>query len=90
MARTEEFTSGADAVRQPQFSSVQQQHARNFQAMSVLDTPNVIPNQNGIGAPDLQRKIMGSRSSFSGSAQSTFDKSIWLTNPDTANRKKDE
>lgn len=87
MARSEEFQSGADSVRSPQFSSVQQQGNRNFRALSVLDTPNVIPNQNGMGASDLQRKIMGQRSSASGSTKSTQDSQIWLTSPETAHRK---
>ncbi len=87
MARSVDFQSGADSVRSPQFKSVQQQHGVNFRAMSVLDTPAVIPNQNGIGAQDLQRKIMGVRDSGSGRSQSTSDSQIWLTNPDTAHRK---
>lgn len=87
MARSEDFQSGADSVRSPQFTSIQQQHSANFRAMSVLDTPSVIPNQNGIGAQDLQRKIMGVRDSGSGRAQSTSDSQVWLTNPETATRK---
>jgi hypothetical protein len=81
MARSEEFTSGADSVRQPQFQSVQQQHNRNFRAMSVLDTPAVIPNQNGMGSSDLQRRMIGFRDSATGRSESTYDKQIWLSHP---------
>ena len=87
MARSKDFADGAERVRQPQFKSIQQQHNANFRALSVLDTPSVIPNQNGMGEQDLQRRIMGNRSSSSGRSQSTFDRQIWLTNPDTAPRK---
>lgn len=78
MARTEEFDDGAAKVRQPQFASVQQQANRNFQALSVLDTPNIIPNQNGLGEDDLQRKIVGRTETPSGRSKATFDRQLWL------------
>lgn len=81
MTRSEDFADGAERVRQPQFQSVQQQHNQNFRAMSVLDTPSVIPNQNGIGTSDLQRRRMGFHESASGRSESTFDKQIWLSRP---------
>jgi hypothetical protein len=88
MARTEDFQGGADSVRQPQYQTVQSQHNRNFQAMSVLDTPGVIPNQNGMGQNDLRRRIMGFRDSISGTAESTFDKRLWLSNPNSGSDRK--
>lgn len=87
MTRSEDFADGAERVRQPQFSSVQQQHNRNFQPMSVLDTPSVIPNQNGMGAGDLQRRMIGFKDSATGRSESTYDKQIWLSHPDSAPRK---
>lgn len=78
MARSEEFVDGAEQVRQPRFTSVQQQANHNFQALSVLDTPYVIPNQNGLGRDDLQRKTVGRTSSPSGRSKDTFDQQLWL------------
>jgi hypothetical protein len=92
VTRSEDFADGAARVRQPQFSSVQQQHNANFKALSVLDTPSVIPNQNGMGTGDLQRRMIGFRDSATGRSESTYDKQIWLTHPDSAprnNRKAD-
>jgi hypothetical protein len=86
MARSEDFAGGAEEVRQPQFQSVQQQHNRNFRAMSVLDTPSVIPNQNGMGTSDLQRRMIGFRDSATGRSESTYDKQIWLSHPDETPR----
>lgn len=84
MARTEDFQDGAARVREPQFKSVQQQHNGNFRAMSVLDVPGSIPNQNGLGREDLQRRIMGYQDTVSGRSQSTFDQELWLHNPESA------
>lgn len=78
MARTEEFADGAARVKQPQFQSVQQQANEKFAALSVLDTPLVIPNQNGLGKDDLQRKIMGRTETVSGRSKTTFDDQLWL------------
>lgn len=86
MTRSEDFVDGAERVRQPQFQSVQQQHNRNFQAMSVLDTPSVIPNQNGMGTGDLQRRMIGFRDSATGRSESTYDKQIWLTHRESSQR----
>jgi hypothetical protein len=86
MARSEDFQSGADSVRQPQFESIQQQGNRNFRAMSVLDTPSVIPNQNGMGTGDLQRRMIGFRDSATGRSESTYDKQIWLSHPEETHR----
>lgn len=86
MTRSEDFQGGADGAREPQFKSVQTQHNANFRGMSVLDTPNVIPNQNGLGTADLQRRIMGFHESISGRSEGTFDKQIWLRTPETAQR----
>lgn len=86
MARSEDFAGGADAAREPQFKTVQSQHNANFHGMSVLDTPYTIPNQNGMGSADLQRRIMGFHESVSGQSESTFDQSIWLRTPENANR----
>lgn len=86
MARSEDFADGAERVRQPQFTSVQQQHNRNFQAMSVLDTPSVRPNQNGLGVADLQRRMIGFKDSATGRSESTYDQQIWLSHPDTTPR----
>ena len=85
MARTDEFEGGYAEVREPQFRSVQQQSNRNFLATSVLD--NVIPNQNGMGAADLQRRLVGSQNSMTGRSTSTFNQQLWLRHPDTAFRK---
>lgn len=85
MARTEDFADGAERVRNPQFQSVQQQANRNFLAISVLD--NVMPNQNGMGSQDLQRRLVGSQNSATGRSESTFDRQLWLRHPDTAYRK---
>lgn len=92
MTRTEEFSNGAERVRSPQFETVQSQHNRNFQPASVLDTPYAIPNQNGMGQQDLQRRMIGFRDAASGRAQSTYDQQIWLKHPDTSprTRKKDD
>jgi hypothetical protein len=84
MARSEDFAEGSERARRPQFQSVQQMSNRNFQAISVLD--NVIPNPNGMGQPDLQRRLVGSQGSASGRAQSTFDRQLWLKHPEPANR----
>jgi hypothetical protein len=86
MPRSEEFSEGTERARQPQFQSVQQQANRNFQALSVLD--NVIPNQNGMGSTDLQRRMVGSQGSVSGRSQTTFDRQLWLKHPEPANRTK--
>lgn len=86
MARSDEFADGAERVRQPQFRSIQQQHNANFRAMSVLDTPSVIPNQNGMGVGDLERRKIGFRDSATGRSESTYDKQIWLSHPDTTPR----
>lgn len=80
MARSEDFAGGAEEVRQPQFRSVQQQHNANFHALSVLDLPSSLPNQNGMGQQDLQRRMMGFTESVSGRATSTFDKQLWMHN----------
>lgn len=88
MARSEEFGEGFAKVREPQFKSVQQQSNRNFQATSVLD--NVMPNQNGMGSQDLERRMVGSQGPTVGRSQETFDKQLWLRHPDTAYRQKDE
>jgi hypothetical protein len=86
MGRSAEFASGNESARQPQFQSVQQQSNRNFQALSVLD--NVIPNQNGMGSNDLQRRLVGSQGSPVGRSSSTFDKQLWLRHPEPTNRAK--
>lgn len=80
MARSEDFEGGAASVREPQFKSVQQQHGENFRALSVLETPTVIPNQNGLGAADLERRKMGRSESSAGTSSSTFDQQLWLRN----------
>lgn len=80
MRRSEEFSDGADKVRSPQFESVQQQSNRNFQAISVLD--NVIPNANGMGQMDLQRRMYGSKGSAIGRSETTFDRQLWLHHPE--------
>jgi hypothetical protein len=89
MTRSEDFADGAERVRQPQFKSVQQQHNANFRAMSVLDTPYSIPNQNGMGTSDLQRRMIGFRDAATGRSDSTYDKQIWLGHPETTSRKQD-
>ena len=76
MTRTEEFSGGAEEVRSPQFRSVQQQANRHFTATSVLD--NVIPNQNGMGTADLERRMVGSENSLVGRSKETFDRQLWL------------
>lgn len=86
MTRSEDFQGGADAAREPQFQSVQQQSNANFHGVSVLHTPNVIPNQNGMGQADLQRRIMGFHESISGRSEGTFDQQIWLRTPDAVSR----
>lgn len=88
MARSVDFQGGADEVRQPQFRSVQQQHNANFRALSVLDTPAVIPNQNGLGAADWERRKMGRVESTLGRATETFDRQLWLHH--TVARRDDE
>lgn len=84
MARTEDFADGYAQVREPQFKSVQQQHNRNFQAISVLD--NVQPNQNGMGAQDLQRRLVGSQGSPTGRSLETFDRQLWLRHQEPSQR----
>ncbi len=84
MTRSEEFQGGNESARSPQFRSVQQQANRNFQATSVLD--NVLPNQNGMGRADLERRMVGSRNSPVGRSQTTFDKQLWLRHAEPANR----
>lgn len=81
MARSEDFAGGVEAARTPQFSTIQSQHARNFQAMSVLDLPHVLPNQNGMGQADLQRRRMGLSESGAGRSQSTVDDQMWIRSP---------
>ena len=81
MTRTEDFAGGVEGARAPQFSTIQSQHARNFQAMSVLDLPHALPNQNGLGAADLQRRRMGQIGSVSGRSQSTVDDQLWIRAP---------
>jgi hypothetical protein len=87
MARSEDFAGGAEEVRQPQFQSVQQQHNRNYQAMSVLDTPGIIPNQNGLGAADLERRKLGRTESVSGRSAETFDRQLWLQSAESTTRR---
>jgi hypothetical protein len=86
MTRSEDFADGAERVRQPQFQSVQTQHNANFRAMSVLDTPYAIPNQNGMGQQDLQRRMIGFRDAATGRSEGTYDQQIWLSHPDTSPR----
>jgi hypothetical protein len=86
MTRTDEFIDGTDRARMPQFESVQQQANRNYQPRSVLD--NVIPNQNGMGTQDLQRRMVGSQNSSVGRSESTFDRQLWLRHPEPSNRAK--
>lgn len=81
MARSDEFAGGAEGARAPQFATIQSQHARNFQAMSVLDLPHALPNQNGMGQADLQRRRMGLAGSVSGRSQSTVDDQMWIRSP---------
>lgn len=92
MARSEDFADGAERVRQPQFTSIQQQHNANFKAMSILDTPYIIPNQNGMGASDLQRKMIGFQGGATGRSDETYDKQIWLNHREntTRTRKQDD
>lgn len=90
MARSEEFAGGAEEVRQPQFRSVQTQHNANFHALSVLDLPSSLPNQNGMGQQDLQRRMMGVTDSVSGRSTDTFDKQLWMHHPEPLNRKQVE
>ncbi len=78
MARSEDFAGGAASVREPQFKSVQQQSNANFRALSVLDTPSVIPNQNGMGANDLERRKMGRTDSVAGRSPETYSQQMWL------------
>lgn len=84
MARTEEFAGGFESVRAPQFKSVQQQHALNYQATSVLD--NVMPNQNGMGAQDLQRRLVGFGDSATGRSAETYDRQLWLRHQEPSQR----
>ncbi len=84
MARSDDFNEGSERARTPQFQSIQQQSNRNYVAMSTLD--NVIPNNNGMGEPDLQRKLRGSQGSSSGRSEATFDKQLWLKHPEPTNR----
>lgn len=84
MTRSEDFADGAARVREPKFESVQQQSNRNFAALSVLD--NVMPNQNGMGVQDLQRRLVGSANPATGRSQETFDKQLWLRHRDTTAR----
>jgi hypothetical protein len=84
MARSEEFAEGYESVRRPQFQSVQQQSNRHFTPMSVLD--NIIPNQNGMGTQDLQRRMVGSTGGAVGRSQATFDRQLWLRHPEPTAR----
>lgn len=86
MARSEEFASGAEEVRQPQFKSVQQMHNDHARATSVLTVPGHLPNQNGMGTADRQRRLMGFRESASGMADSTYDQRLWMDRPTDAER----
>ncbi len=84
MARTEEFNSGNESARFPVFQSVQQQSNRNFTATSVLD--NVIPNQNGMGQADLERRLVGSQGSPVGRSETTFNRQLWLRHREPTGR----
>lgn len=75
---------GFEKVRQPEFRSVQQQHNVNFQATSVLD--NVMPNQNGMGQQDLQRRLVGSQGPATGRSSETFDRQLWLRHKEPSQR----
>lgn len=86
MARSEDFAGGFESVREPQFKSVQQQHNQNYQPTSVLD--NVMPNQNGMGAQDLQRRLVGSQGAATGRSQETFDRQLWLRHQEPSQRVK--
>lgn len=85
--RREDFDSAAESVRSPQFKSVQQQSNDRWQAMSILDLPSSLPNQNGMGAADLQRRMMGVPQSPIGSADSTYDRRLWLRSPTNSQRR---
>lgn len=84
MTRSEDFASGYETVRNPQFETVQSQHARNYQATSVLD--NLMPNQNGMGAQDLQRKLVGSQGPMVGRSVETYDRQLWLRHQEPSQR----
>lgn len=84
MDRSAEFEDGFAQVREPKFQTVQAQHNANYRATSVLD--NVIPNQNGLGSSDLQRRLVGSQGAATGRSQETFDRQLWLRHPEPSNR----
>lgn len=85
-ARSEDFAGGFESVREPQFRSVQQIHNDNYRATSVLD--NLTPNQNGMGAQDLQRRLVGSQGAATGRSSETFDKQLWLRHQEPSQRAK--
>lgn len=80
--------SGAANAQAPQFQTVQAQHNRNFRAQSVLDMPLILPNQNGMGVADLQRRKMGLNVSSTGQSDTTFEDQIWVkSQPQDLSRK---
>lgn len=71
--RTSNMVDAAERVREPRFSV---QTASKYSRTSVLDS--LQPSSNGLGTRDQQRRLMGGRSSGSGSSQDTFEKRLWL------------
>jgi hypothetical protein len=73
--RTAHFQSSAEAVRTPQFQSMQQVVGK-YRRSSLLD--NLMPTKNGLGDQDFARSKMGINKSTLGQSDSTFDKGLWL------------
>lgn len=73
MARTQEFSGGTSDARGV--------NIHGFKPTSVLD--NIMPTGLGVGAADKTRLLPGGGrlASFNGSAQSTWDKKTWLSEP---------
>ena len=75
-SRNGSFVAGSESVRQPEFSSMQQQHRIGYQRTSLLD--NLQPSGNGYGSADRQRLVLGVNNSANGQSSGNFDDSLWL------------
>lgn len=77
--RSQNFYEGSESVRQPQFKTIQQVPG-TYRRTSTLD--NLYPTGNGMDDQGRQRQMMGISSSAIGQSSDSFEKSIWLRNPE--------
>jgi hypothetical protein len=76
IGRSAVMQQGAEAVREPQFHTMQLAANSQYRKTSVLDS--LLPSGNGRSALDRQRLIYGVDHSAIGQADSTFESHLYL------------